>query len=87
MSTFYHRSGLFTTFPRPVIMRTEVCTMDKKLYRSRKDKYLGGVCGGIGEYFDIDPNIVRLLSVIFAPSGTVILAYLIACYVLPYRDF
>ena len=34
----------------------------KKLYRSGKDKILGGVCGGIGEYLDVDPTIIRLLQ-------------------------
>lgn len=34
--------------------------MNKKLYRSTKDKVLAGVCGGLGEYFDVDPTLVRL---------------------------
>lgn len=34
--------------------------MTKRLYKSRNDKMLGGVCGGIAEYFDIDPTLVRL---------------------------
>lgn len=33
----------------------------KKLYRSRSDRHLAGVCGGLGEYFDRDPNIIRLI--------------------------
>ena len=33
----------------------------KKLYRSRNNRYVAGVCGGLGEYFGIDPTIVRLL--------------------------
>ena len=40
--------------------------MDKKLYRSNINKMLCGVCGGIGEYFNIDPTIVRLIWAIFA---------------------
>lgn len=35
--------------------------MEKKLKRSKKDHWIGGVCGGIGEYFDIDPTIVRAI--------------------------
>ena len=35
--------------------------MEKKLYRSNTNKMLCGVCGGIGEYFNIDPTIVRLI--------------------------
>lgn len=34
--------------------------MKKKLYRSEKDKKIAGVCGGLAEYFDIDPTLVRL---------------------------
>lgn len=36
----------------------------KQLRRSRKNKILGGVCGGLGEYFDIDPSIIRLIWVL-----------------------
>lgn len=39
--------------------------MNKKLYRSTKDKVLAGVCGGLGEYFDVDPTLVRLACVCF----------------------
>ena len=35
--------------------------MEKKLYRSRKNKKLFGVCGGLAEYFDIDPTVLRLI--------------------------
>ncbi|MEC9488803.1 MAG: PspC domain-containing protein, partial [Halanaerobium sp.] len=38
--------------------------MSKKIYRSRRDRVLGGVCGGIAEYFDIDVILVRLLFVL-----------------------
>jgi phage shock protein C len=55
-----------------------------RLYRSGKDKLLGGVCGGIGEYFDIDPVIIRLLWVIFSLTwGSGILAYIIAWIIIP----
>ena len=49
--------------------------MEKKLYRSNTNKMLCGVCGGIGEYFNIDPTIVRLIWAIFICSGPGILAY------------
>lgn len=56
----------------------------KRLYRSGKDKILGGVCGGIAEYFNIDPTIVRLIWVFFALAyGTGILAYLIGWLIIP----
>ncbi|SCZ81566.1 PspC domain-containing protein [Pseudobutyrivibrio xylanivorans] len=56
--------------------------MEKKLYKSR-DRKVCGVCGGIAEYFDIDPTIVRLLWVAFILSGGCgILAYIIAAIVM-----
>ncbi len=56
----------------------------KKLYRSKKNRVLAGVCGGIGEYFNVDPTIIRLLWVIFAlMGGTGILAYIIAWIIIP----
>lgn len=39
--------------------------MEKKLYRSSNDRMVGGVCGGIAEYFNIDSSLVRLLWVLF----------------------
>jgi len=36
----------------------------KKLYRSRDERWIAGVCGGIGEYFDVDPTIIRVLFVL-----------------------
>jgi phage shock protein C len=41
----------------------------KKLYRSRKDKMIAGVCGGLGEYFNVDPTIIRVLFVILLLPG------------------
>ena len=56
----------------------------KRLYRSTKDKILGGVCGGIAEYYNMDPTIVRLLWVIFSLIyGVGILAYIIAWIIVP----
>lgn len=56
----------------------------KRLYRARHDRMIGGVCGGLGKYFDIDPTIVRLLFVLFAfAGGPGILAYLIMLIVVP----
>lgn len=57
--------------------------MKKKLYKSVKDRKLTGVCGGIGEYFDIDSNIIRIVWLIFALcAGTGLLAYIICAVVL-----
>jgi len=57
--------------------------MSKRLYRSNKDRMLGGVCGGLGEYFDVDPTIVRLIAVVFALTGAGVLAYIIAWIIIP----
>ncbi len=59
--------------------------MKKRLFRSRKDKMLGGVCGGVAEYFQIDPTIVRVLVVLLALSSVKVflLAYIIAAIVIP----
>lgn len=54
-----------------------------KLYRSRTDRKIGGVCGGIGEYFGIDPVLIRLIWILFAISGGGLIAYLIAWLVIP----
>ena len=60
----------------------------KRLYRSRKNRMLGGVCGGIAEYFDIDPVIVRLIAVaLFFVGGSALLAYVIALIIIPYEPY
>jgi phage shock protein PspC (stress-responsive transcriptional regulator) len=56
----------------------------KRLYRSRKTRVLGGVCGGLGDYLKIDPVLLRVLwavTIIFGGIG--LLAYLIAWLVIP----
>lgn len=52
--------------------------MEKRLYRSTTDRYLGGVCGGLGEYFGVDPAIIRIIALllIFA-HGISVIAYLV----------
>lgn len=61
--------------------------MEKKLYRSAQNRVFAGVCGGIGEYFDIDPVLIRLLWVfaIFWLGGGV-LAYLLAMIIVPSQN-
>jgi len=55
-----------------------------RLYKSNKDKVFEGVCGGLGEYFNIDPVIIRLLWLVLVVfGGTGILAYLIAMFIIP----
>jgi len=59
----------------------------KRLYKSRKNKMIGGVCGGLAEYFNMDPTIVRIIAVILGLlKGAGLLVYLIACIVMPYND-
>ena len=58
--------------------------MEKKLYRSKSDKKLAGVCGGLAEYLNMDPTVVRLIWVlvsIFAGAG--LIAYLICALIIP----
>lgn len=55
----------------------------KRLFRS-KEKMVGGVCAGLGNYFDIDPTIVRILFVVIAfAGGASLLAYLIMWIIVP----
>lgn len=57
----------------------------KKLYRSSTNKVFCGVCGGIGEYLDVDPTIVRLLWVLGTvfSMGLGVVAYIAACFIMP----
>lgn len=58
--------------------------MYKSLYKSNVNKVLCGVCGGIGEYFSIDPTLIRLAWILFcALGGSGILAYIIAAIIIP----
>ena len=60
--------------------------MEKKLYKSNQNKMICGVCGGIGEYFDIDPTLVRLAWVVLGFCGGVgIWAYIISAVIIPQR--
>ena len=56
----------------------------KRLHKSQTDKFICGICGGIGEYINIDPTLVRLAWVIFSLCGGCgILAYIIAAIIIP----
>ncbi len=57
----------------------------KKLYLSDTNKKLGGVCGGLGEYFEIDPTIVRIAFIFFTliSFGLGILAYILIWIIIP----
>ena len=58
--------------------------MNKRLYKSRDNRMLAGVCGGVADYFGIDPTLVRLGWILCcALGGSGILAYIIAAIVIP----
>jgi phage shock protein C len=68
------------------IIRTRLAEKEevKRLYRSRDQKIIAGVCGGIAEYFNVDPVLIRLLWVFFVLlMGVGILAYIIAWIIIP----
>ena len=59
--------------------------MERKLYRSRNDSRIAGVCGGLGEYLEIDPTLVRLIFVLLAlTGGHGVLLYIILWLIVPY---
>jgi phage shock protein PspC (stress-responsive transcriptional regulator) len=61
--------------------------MEKRLYRSRTDQMVGGVCGGLGAYLGIDPTIVRLFFLLLLlGSGVGLGLYVILWIVIPYPD-
>lgn len=58
----------------------------KRLYRSNRDAMIAGVCGGLGEYFNLDPTIVRLIAIltlILTGLFPVLLIYIILSVVIP----
>lgn len=59
----------------------------KELRKSRKNRILCGVCGGIGEYLNLDPTIVRLVFVLIGCTGTGFFAYLVMAVIMPESDF
>lgn len=62
--------------------------MDRRLYKSDTNKMLSGVCGGIGEYFNIDPTLIRLAWVILSVPTALfggLVAYIVAAIIIPSR--
>ena len=58
--------------------------MNKRLYKSNENKMVDGICGGIAEYFGIDPTLVRLAWVLFcAMGGSGFAAYIVAAIIIP----
>ena len=61
--------------------------MEKKLYRIEEGKKIAGVCGGVAEYFNIDPTVVRLgWALISAFAGAGIVAYIAAAIIMPVKS-
>ena len=58
--------------------------MEKRLYRSKSDRMIWGVCGGLAKYFDVDPTLIRIIAVLsIFISGAGIIAYIILAIVVP----
>ncbi|MCP4147867.1 MAG: PspC domain-containing protein [bacterium] len=58
----------------------------KRLYKSRKNKTIAGVCGGIAEYLNIDPVMIRILFLFFTFfGGFAVVAYLIGIVIMPFE--
>ncbi len=56
----------------------------RRLYRSSENRLLGGVCGGVADYFNVDPTLIRLAWILFIGlAGTGLLAYLLCCFIIP----
>jgi phage shock protein C len=61
----------------------------KKLYRSNTNKVFAGICGGMGEYFDVDPTIIRLFWLIIVLLSGIfpgIVAYILALFIVPKKS-
>ena len=57
---------------------------EKRLFKSKTNRVLFGVCGGFGEYFNIDPTLIRVgMAVLVCGAGTGVLAYIIAAIIMP----
>lgn len=65
----------------------KVLLMKKRLYRIESGKMLAGVCGGIAEYFNVDPTLIRALWILFCIlGGSGILLYIILAVLIPSED-
>lgn len=60
--------------------------MKTRLYKVEQGRMLFGVCGGIAEYFNIDPSIVRIVTVLLSWWGPGLVAYIVAAIILPEKS-
>ncbi len=59
-----------------------------RLYRSRNEKMIAGVCGGLGEFFGIDPTVVRLVwAILVFAAGLSLWVYIIAALIIPENPY
>ena len=58
-------------------------TEQRRLYKAKNNRILFGVCGGIGDSFGVDPNVIRIGTVLLACTGTGLVAYIAAAILLP----
>ncbi len=65
----------------------EIMNEPKKLFRSRTNRMLAGVCGGLAEYFNIDPTLTRVIAIVlaFTPFVPVIIIYILLWLLIPER--
>jgi phage shock protein C len=83
-SNFCYNCGARQLEAGTPVMAQPVSTAPKRLARSSTDKKIAGVCGGLAEYLDLDPTLVRILWLLLVFfGGTGILAYLILWIALP----
>ena len=63
--------------------------MDRRLYKSKENRMIAGVCGGLAEYINADPTLIRVLYVIFSTLSAAfpgIFMYIILAIIMPERD-
>ncbi len=82
-SRFCYLCGARLMAPAPAPAAYVPGTGPRRLYRSATDRKLGGVCGGIAEYFEVDPTIIRVLFFLGLFTGFGIVAYLVAWILIP----
>ena len=84
-SNFCYNCGAKLVSPAPgVPVAAAPASLPKRLMRSSTDKKIAGVCGGLAEYFDVDPMLVRILWLVMVFfAGTGVLAYLVLWILLP----
>ena len=68
------------------IMCAEVIFMTKKFYKIEHGKMISGVCGGVAEYFNMDPSAMRIIWVLLSFWGPGLIAYIIAAIILPNKS-